>query len=73
MATLLTTTKDTFTQVNEGDSSCGEAPDDLDLVLDRTSPINYLKTVFLYDKPSRSLESLRLELEQFYRPDTDLD
>ena len=60
MATLLTTTKDTFTQVNEGDSSCDEAPDDLDLVLDRT-------------KPSRSLESLRLELEQFYRPETDLD
>jgi hypothetical protein len=60
MATLLTTAKDTFTQVNEGDSSCGEAPDDLDLVLDRT-------------KPSRSLESLRLELEQFYRPETDLD
>jgi len=60
MATLLTTAKDTFTLVNEGDSSCDEAPDDLDLVLDRT-------------KPSRSLESLRLELEQFYRPETDLD
>jgi len=60
MATLLTTSKDTFTQVYEGDSSCGEATDDVDLVLDRT-------------KPSRSLESLRLELEQFYRPETDLD
>ena len=60
MASLLASSKDTFTQVDEGDSTGGNLPDDLDLVLDRT-------------KPSRSLESLRLELEQFYRPETDLD
>ena len=60
MASLLATSKDTFTQVDDGDSTGGNLPDDLDLVLDRT-------------KPSRSLESLRLELEQFYRPETDLD
>jgi hypothetical protein len=60
MASLLTTSKDTFTQVDEGDSTGGNLPDDLDLVLDHT-------------KPSRSLESLRLELEQFYRPETDLE
>jgi hypothetical protein len=60
MASLLTTSKDTFTQVDDGDSTGGNLPDDLDLVLDRT-------------KPSRSLESLRLELEQFYRPETDLE
>jgi hypothetical protein len=60
MASLLTTSKDTFTQVDEGDSTSGNLPDDFDLVLDRT-------------KPSRSIESLRLELEQFYRPETDLE
>jgi hypothetical protein len=59
MASLLTTSKDTFTQVDE-DSTGGNLPDELDLVLDRTNP-------------SRSLESLRLELEQFYRPETDLE
>jgi hypothetical protein len=59
MASLLTS-KDTFTQVDEGDSTGSNLPDDLDLVLDRT-------------KPSRSIESLRLELEQFYRPETDLE